>query len=1857
MKHPLLFASALLVTAFSNLVFAQHINWNSAPKMGFVFQITNSEAQKLLTKSRPDTIINALLHTQVDTFNVSRGWTERPAKGHFILARIIENKLHCEYTSVFPYQVLLLKEYNALALQILDLDGNIREDAKVKFKTRRIQFDKQTKTYRIGNNESFNSNSKIVTVELDGFRSVFNIEKHEVPSWSSDYYRNYDGPDFYSYMITDKNKYKPGERVRFKSYALSGSRSPIRRNLEVWLLTSGKPVQVGTISPHRPGSFAGEIYLHDSLKLKLDRFYSLQLWEKSGRVVSNCSFKYEDYELNGNKLQVELETPRHFAPASNRVKITATSENGLILKDARATVIVLTENIREVFEPLVILPDTIMRKDIDLVADGPTTIEISSSLFKKSNTSYYVHVSVLNSQHQRMETSVAASHYFSQYELTSTFSNDSIMYQLLNNGVAMQRVPFKLFHDSARQSMEVLLPYKEKINPATTTIRLESELVSRTFRISDMLPKLNFIGGIKKDSFKISLDNPQKISTSWYIYQGSSLLEKGSGSEINFKSNIEDRSESYYVEALYSFGGSDHIASKEFQFREASLDIALNLPDRVYPGQQVEATIQVTDDKGNAVGGVDLTAMATTAKLNYYPPDLPYYGTTSYSRSEKATYSKNEVNKRTAILDLDYATWAPRLRLDTMKYYQFTYPGAKTFFYQEEIDDSTQFAPYVMKNGMAKKVYVVEVDRMPEFYSWTDHPKGYSFYIEPEKKKTIALRLFDRVLIVDSMCFDAHKKTIFSIDLDHLPGNVSVHKIAPEIVKIGTRGKRIKWAFTGTEIGRHKLFLAAFKGTSRASYVQRANEFVAVSASGNRKPTQIVGPISPGMQTYVELDHLQTTYRHEGGFLYSFEDNVVYKLEPPKLFPDELSDGSFQPMRLMNEMAVNKKLLLQQEVYRPEKWHPYVIDLVDHACRLKVLLPVEQAKSGVASVLFQDCKTNKVLSPCRGYTSQYDYFTIPRGCHHIIVLYNNGTYLKMDNIDLRSYSNVVADLKDQPLHAADTTSANWLSNVTSNCFRSVTVPPRTFTFHASVNSSGNVRGTILDDMNMPLPGATIVVRGTMIGTVSDVNGNFMLDVPEDHTTIVISFIGYKTNEIVVRPGSQIAAVMEADVTQLQEVVVVAYGTTQTKNLTASSIMIRGMSSLSGRVAGVSIDDAEGDIEQEESPGAEPGREVEKKLYEELLTLKNIRSQFSDVGFWEPRLFTDRHGISKFTVKFPDDITRWDALVYGMNRHLQTGTVRKSIKSYKPIMAELHVPQFLTVGDSSDFLGKVLNYSSDKTIQGKTQWTGSTVLENAVTVDGYYTDKLNVVVTSSDSVITGYSFTRSDGYFDGEERKVPVVEQGTLRANGSLSILKNNDKLHLQSTKGTVVKMEIFDNALDVYSQDVRYLLHYAYDCNEQLASKLIGLLNHKLLTTYEGKAFKYDKDVNKIIQRLLKNQNTEFLWSWWDVSPNTSYWMSAHILRALKAAHDAGYVVKLDLENVTRKFTYKYELLNQLSTADAEIIHALALWNAKVNYTHVVKLLDKQIRKSDSLASIYNRRFGYMRNSFLHEKLLLLEVRQLQHLPFLSDSLLRYKKETVLNEVYFSDDRRSNYWYTGDLPNNSIAYRILKRDSTLCNLTVPMQMYFLNLRRHGSWNTYEASNVLMSILPDLIADGSTKKIPATVSLTGKVNKQIQKFPYQAELINGEELFVQKETGLPLYCMQYTEERVTKAQAGTDAFKIKTVFSEKTLKAGKPAILKATVEVKRDAKLEHVMIEIPIPGGCSYADKRQFDNPIETHREYFKEKTVIFCENMTAGTYVFQVQLLPRFTGKYYVNPAQVSLMYFPVINVNNEIGRIGIEEK
>ncbi len=126
-----------------------------------------------------------------------------------------------------------------------------------------------------------------------------------------------------------------------------------------------------------------------------------------------------------------------------------------------------------------------------------------------------------------------------------------------------------------------------------------------------------------------------------------------------------------------------------------------------------------------------------------------------------------------------------------------------------------------------------------------------------------------------------------------------------------------------------------------------------------------------------------------------------------------------------------------------------------------------------------------------------------------------------------------------------------------------------------------VSGKVTDSNNQPLPGVTIVIKGTTRGTVTNVDGEYNLtNLPED-ATLVFSFVGMRTQEVVVGDQTTINIRMEQETIGIEEVVAIAYGTSKRKDLTGaistvdSELISRQSSStvtraLEGAVAGLQV---------------------------------------------------------------------------------------------------------------------------------------------------------------------------------------------------------------------------------------------------------------------------------------------------------------------------------------------------------------------------------------------------------------------------------------------------------------------------------------------------------------------------------------------------------------------------------------------------------------------------------------------------------------------------------------------------------------
>jgi TonB-linked SusC/RagA family outer membrane protein len=142
-----------------------------------------------------------------------------------------------------------------------------------------------------------------------------------------------------------------------------------------------------------------------------------------------------------------------------------------------------------------------------------------------------------------------------------------------------------------------------------------------------------------------------------------------------------------------------------------------------------------------------------------------------------------------------------------------------------------------------------------------------------------------------------------------------------------------------------------------------------------------------------------------------------------------------------------------------------------------------------------------------------------------------------------------------------------------------------------------IQGMVTDaGNNMTLPGVNIAIKGTMLGTVTDVDGNYTIIIQSSSDVLVFSFIGYRTEEIAVGSRVQIDVAMEQDVVDLGEIVIMGYSE-KTKREIASAVTVLPMEKvkgittnsvsnmLQGKVAGVEVVNADG----------QPGSEAEIRI--------------------------------------------------------------------------------------------------------------------------------------------------------------------------------------------------------------------------------------------------------------------------------------------------------------------------------------------------------------------------------------------------------------------------------------------------------------------------------------------------------------------------------------------------------------------------------------------------------------------------------------------------------------------------------------
>ena len=1706
------------------------------------------------------------------------------------------------------------------------------------------------------------------------------------------YYNDYKG-----YLVFSKPKYKIGDTVKLKAFITTKKGKPINKTMDIALYNGSKSILLTQLKPYRKGAYAYSFAIHDSLQLKLDKSYSISFSNGNQEYLYN-SFVYEEYELKGNKLEVIFKDNKHYNGDAKKILIKATDINNLPIADGRIEASITTEAIANYYKDSVFVPNTlqIIKKKLD--PKKKTELIIPDSIFPAADISYKLRVRLLTSDNEILTITKTLHYYHNKEHLNIKQVKDSLLFEYFEGSVNKpKKVQISTIDnfENCHKLTEGITPFTRALNSYYARYIIATDSLTYEYKVSDFPTNLQCNTERTADSIYIQINNPAKIPFHYSVYKNNRKIKEGYGEETISFHEKSNQKKGYFLFLNYIWGGVAQKDTYEIPFKEKSLHIKILEPKIITPGQTTEINLLVTDAKGKPVQNVDITAYSLNKKFNYQAPQLPYFDENKNKTALINNFAINNI-KKTVKNTLDYRYWKKLARIDSIAYYKFSYPQNSLYRFELDTEDkTTAFAPFVFSDGNPIPIHTIYVDYAPIYFSWTTK-QPYSFLISPGKH-FISIRTAHNSYSLDSITFKEGKKTILSFD--------------KELFKKGNKQQYKENKFTQQEQYNLQKYIIPYRekhnNKGQFSYIQKGNRLQILDTK-TRWGNRAVGPFS-GTLNYVQHGKYNTIFTHEQGYEYEFEENLlkmrairIKNYLPAKLKEhgkiQSIFDMALTPERI--EKAIKKSLNNNRRLTAR-------YDRANSTQQIygQLNLNIEETSNPVNIILYN--KKHNIDGSNIYNGNKRVFHNLPPEKYKLILLYEDNTYQSIENISIKpdgvnyiKAHTIERKKSDRYLQKVDSLLAKYYKKTNYNTENEeLQIEKNTIIrqLHiARTPGSYIIQGNVSDETGA-LPGVNVVVKGTDTGTETDFNGNYAILVfPNEE--LEFNFIGMETITKNVGVSNYVDVVMKlSEDCRLDEVVVTAMGLKREKRSVGYSVS-NITTTLNGKSTGIAITTVPGNTNGVRIRGMANTQtlnnpliivdgmvysgdinQLNKDSFANLSVLKgaeatalygsagtngviiittkngiqnplqnkqnsfipsnknSIRNNFSDEAFWQPKLTTNKDGKVKFKVTFPDDVTTWSTHYLAMNSHKQTGSASGEINAYKNIMAALSVPRFLLEGDSVTVIGKTRNLTKDS-IQIKHIFSINEVISSSNTkyCNEIIIDSL-AVLAQKDSLSLTYIIEKEGILLDGEKRTIPVLKKGLNKVAGNFVVMQKDTTLNL-SVNPKLGNLNIYARAdlLEVLEDELKHIVLYKYDCNEQLASKLKSLLALQKIALYKGQKFKGDKKIKQLISRLTKNQHKNGLWGWWAQSVENLN-ISTHVISALLEAKEAGYSgIDFNTDYFAKELVYRLKNSN-FPLKKIQLLKLLKSLHVSIDY----KTTLNDLSKNDSLS--------------LFEKLSLVEVKQLYNEPYSLAFLEKNKQTTLFGNTYYTSDTLINKWWNNDIQNTVLAYKLLhKKSDGQAKELYKIRQYFLEKKKNNYWrNTYESISIVATILPDFLQDKKEVTKPK-LQFTGDYQETVTDFPFSAKLSSTDTISVTKTGDFPIYFTYYQKYWDSAPKTIENDFIVTSYFSKQTntLVAGEPILLTTSLTVKKDA--EFVMLNIPIPASCTYQNKTGHVSH-ETHREYFKNETSVFFEYLPKGEYTINLKLIPRYTGTFTLNPAQVSLMYFPTFNANNKLKQVLIE--
>ncbi len=833
----------------------------------------------------------------------------------------------------------------------------------------------------------------------------------------------------------------------------------------------------------------------------------------------------------------------------------------------------------------------------------------------------------------------------------------------------------------------------------------------------------------------------------------------------------------------------------------------------------------------------------------------------------------------------------------------------------------------------------------------------------------------------------------------------------------------------------------------------------------------------------------------------------------------------------------------------------------------------------------------------------------------------------------------------------------------------------------------SIQGFVYDATSKrPIPNVSIIIGN--FGTMSNEEGRFELKhLRPGKIELQFSALGYHTvtQSILLRAESNfdLDQAMLLSPNDLMDVVVTGYTTVRkSRELGYSTATVKNINvqnSLTGRVSGLEVKNAayQGPIilrgirslSGNETPiivvdgiitSAEEFAALDPNMIAETAVLKAAeattiygpkgvngaiiittrrgggeRKIFRDFGYWMPNASTNNKGVASFSVTYPDNVTGWHSYIIGVDKKFRNGNAEFITQAIKPIVAELALPEFLIDGDKVQFVGKALNYTDDAYTGFAKFSTGNQAQNNlAFSIN----PKASVLFShqyealGNDTAVLGFAIKTTTGYQDAEKKKLPVLPKGTEETTGMFTVL-TNDTSFSYSKKTNTSQLTIYaqNNALELVLDEVEHLKNYKYYCLEQTASKLTGLLVQRKIYTTLGKKFTGQNDIDALLKRLLEFQLYSGGWSWW---PNgkEDIGITVYIMKAILPFSKDPLIA----QSIRNGILYLQNTLPGMQKRD--LLAALDVLNEAGNYMSFEPWVKKM--HFDSLTT--HQQWQFVK---------ILQQQQIPHQKELSILVAKQKKH-MLGAIHWAGERFN--WKADDVATTLLALDVLEKSADHAHLKPGIIQYLFEQKNKGHWqNTVHSATIIDALTKLYLAANKRDYKQTQLLISGDTTVTINQFPFQFNT-NAANINVAKTGSGIVYFTAYEKYFEKEPRQQSYGFQVfsnlkKNGVVTTRLQAGEA--YEMVVEMTPDSEAEYVMVEIPIPAGCSYSDKNNLN---EYFPQFTKDKVSLFLPKVTKKPFEFKVLLEARYNGTFTINPARASLMYYPVFYGQEDLKKVNI---